>query len=986
MTVSKVSDLDRTAVWDGSTLPLDVPYPIEFDTDGDLECVFVDGDGIVTLAALTTNYTVTGAGDPSGGTVSFTTIPAGTASVGVVRNTLMDQVVDLSNTERNDAPAVEEQLDKLTRGAQDRRNFQSRSVRLPLGTVASVPRYLPIGIENKALIGTADGGFDPNGPTTTDIANAQSNATAAALSASNAATSAASAATSATSSAIDATAAATSATNAATSETNAGTSATAAATSATNAAISETNAGNSATSAATSETNAATSATAASTSATAAATSATNAATSETNAGTSATAASASATAAATSAATFVQDVFGTTTELGLYDFGGNPPDVIYVGRDRWVKSATAPTNTNHRAQSADSVWWDGRDRIHRPLIYTNDYDIDAFSGNSDVGGWNALIAELTENATVITPRGTMLIDSALDPITVGGIVLRGATHPRECLIQYAADDVFTFNAAPQLVPNWNFDTANLDDWTNNGGGSASVSGGEFTASSIVVQYYIDVTVEVGKTYKYSHDVTSGSGVSAFLYNNATPGFTGNIASGVASHTFTATETNLRIYLYSSTATVSTTIDNVALVSTDYSYWNAVENIGFQQSTATTDKIFKLGNTSHMEFNNLWLNSNVGCLAEMGGEGTRTVYPRFDNINGAVANVAVPLFKLRDGVNFHLKNSEVAAAVDVYFPNGQPGADAAVLGRYLVDCTTKGPDLWDTITVRDNDTYAWDIAVNINVTQGSGNETAAVGPIEVDHNIFDSNRTGSIKVDVDTNTYLKEGNFSNNYVSSRQGKSIHMTGAGDLRYTFINDNRSRINGTDGIYVDVTGEVVGCSIDRNLISDANFTEVASGTHGIYVNGDAQYEDLSVSHNKTGVKDYDDKDGSPAPHPTEYGISVLGAIAGLTMIGNHAHGESAAKNYQLTTTATDGKIRDNVGLDPVVDTVTLGASPATHTCGSRPETIDCSGGTVSAVSYAGQANWFTATGFKIRLEPGEPLIFTYSSVPTITRIRH
>ena len=349
MTISSTT-VKNSYSGDGSTTQFN--YTFKIFADSDLQVIIRSAAGTETVKTITTHYTVAGAGNANGGSITFTAgnIPTSTETVVLRRAVPQTQAIDYiandpfpaeSHEEGLDRAAmttqqIQEELDraiKLSRtntmtsteftvGATDRANkvlaFDSSgelSVTQELGTyqgtdttvtteaysVRDIIKSTTAAQLNNVYICVADAVVGDS-LTDTDHFELLVDAVSAATSATNAASSASAAATSATNAATSATAAATSETNAATSESNASTSETNAATSATNAATSATSASTSATSASTSATTATTKASEASTSATNAATSETNAATSATNASTSETNAATSATTATTKA------------------------------------------------------------------------------------------------------------------------------------------------------------------------------------------------------------------------------------------------------------------------------------------------------------------------------------------------------------------------------------------------------------------------------------------------------------------------------------------------------------------------------------------------------------------------------------------------------------------------------------------------------------------------------------------------------------
>ena len=348
----------------GSTTTFAYNFKIFADTD--LVVIIRSSAGTETTKTLTTHYTVAGAGDASGGSITFTSgnIPASGETVVIRRNVPQTQAIDYIANDPFPAETNEEGLDRATMIAQQVSEATDRSIKLSrtntmtsteftVGATDRANKILAFDSSGEISVTQELGTYQGTDATVTteaysvrdiikstttaqlnnvyicvadsvvgdsltdtdhfelliDAVSAATSATSAASSATAAASSASAAATSATNAANSATAAATSETNAGTSATNAASSASTASTQATNAASSATSAASSATTAttkaseaSTSATNAASSATAAASSATTATTKASEAATSATNAASSATTATTKASEAATSA------------------------------------------------------------------------------------------------------------------------------------------------------------------------------------------------------------------------------------------------------------------------------------------------------------------------------------------------------------------------------------------------------------------------------------------------------------------------------------------------------------------------------------------------------------------------------------------------------------------------------------------------------------------------------------------------------------
>ena len=131
MTIS-TTDSRKNYTGNGSTVAFSFPY--KFLADADLY-VYVDD----VLQTLTTDYTVSGAGSDSGGTVTFVTAPASATRVTLVRATPLTQEVDYISGDSFPAETHESALDKNVMGLQDaRESFLNRTVMLATSAEGSL--------------------------------------------------------------------------------------------------------------------------------------------------------------------------------------------------------------------------------------------------------------------------------------------------------------------------------------------------------------------------------------------------------------------------------------------------------------------------------------------------------------------------------------------------------------------------------------------------------------------------------------------------------------------------------------------------------------------------------------------------------------------------------------------------------------------------------------------------------------------------------
>jgi hypothetical protein len=122
------------------------------------------------------------------------------------------------------------------------------------------------------------------------------------------------------------------------------------------------------------------------------------------------------------------------------------------------------------------------------------------------------------------------------------------------------------------------------------------------------------------------------------------------------------------------------------------------------------------------------------------------------------------------------------------------------------------------------------------------------------------------------------------------------------------------------------------------------------------------------------------------------SCLSAYSGATSyrLNNSATLDSScsfANNFQFTAPATTGLCRwyANTPVQPQgVASITVTGSPFVYTAGRTPEAVYIRAGTVSDIAK-NSTTIFAASPATVYLEPGESVVVTYSSAPTMTRDR-
>ena len=166
MTVSSTT-VKNSASGDGSTTGFTYSFKIFADTD--LEVIIRSSTGTETVKTLTTHYTVSGAGDASGGTVTFTSgnIPTATETVVIRREVPQTQAIDYIANDPFPAESHEEGLDRATMTIQQMQEELNRSFKVSATNSITTPEFTDDAASraSKAL------GFDSTGNVLTTVAD-----------------------------------------------------------------------------------------------------------------------------------------------------------------------------------------------------------------------------------------------------------------------------------------------------------------------------------------------------------------------------------------------------------------------------------------------------------------------------------------------------------------------------------------------------------------------------------------------------------------------------------------------------------------------------------------------------------------------------------------------------------------------------------------------------------------------------------------------
>lgn len=158
-----VSTTESRIGYNGNGATTAFAFPYRFLTNTDLVVTLVRADTTQVVQTLNTDYTVTGAGDDAGGTVTMVVPPATGQQLVIVRDVPLTQETDYISGDPFPAETHERALDKLTMISQRLNNLISRSIRLSDADLLVSSTILPSPIANATLVWNATGTALVNG-------------------------------------------------------------------------------------------------------------------------------------------------------------------------------------------------------------------------------------------------------------------------------------------------------------------------------------------------------------------------------------------------------------------------------------------------------------------------------------------------------------------------------------------------------------------------------------------------------------------------------------------------------------------------------------------------------------------------------------------------------------------------------------------------------------------------------------------------------
>lgn len=141
-----ISTTASRIAYNGNSATTVFSFPYRFLANGDLVVVEVAADGTETVKTISTHYTITGAGDDAGGSVTMLVAPATGTQLVIYRDTEVVQETDYISGDAFPAESHERALDRLTMILQEKTPGAAgatRAVQIPIGDPTSVVTTLP---------------------------------------------------------------------------------------------------------------------------------------------------------------------------------------------------------------------------------------------------------------------------------------------------------------------------------------------------------------------------------------------------------------------------------------------------------------------------------------------------------------------------------------------------------------------------------------------------------------------------------------------------------------------------------------------------------------------------------------------------------------------------------------------------------------------------------------------------------------------------
>ena len=129
-----VSDTDPKKSYSGDGSTTEFTYDFRIFEDKDITATLIDSDGVETVLVLTTDYTVSGAGAETGGSITLTTAPLNGETLVIQRILVIKRETDYPTNGAFRSQVLDNDIDRVVMTVQQVNTDQKRCLKISLAS------------------------------------------------------------------------------------------------------------------------------------------------------------------------------------------------------------------------------------------------------------------------------------------------------------------------------------------------------------------------------------------------------------------------------------------------------------------------------------------------------------------------------------------------------------------------------------------------------------------------------------------------------------------------------------------------------------------------------------------------------------------------------------------------------------------------------------------------------------------------------------
>ncbi|MFC5356488.1 hypothetical protein [Azospirillum himalayense] len=396
-----------------------------------------------------------------------------------------------------------------------------------------------------------------------------------------------------------------------------------------------------------------------------------------------------------------------------------------------------------------------------------------------------------------------------------------------------------------------------------------------------------------------------------------------------------------------------------------------IEGLGFEYSAPpSTSLCLHLKNCTRLWFDDIEF-TRARCIASIGTATKPAALVSFSNLRGSLANVDAPALDLINGAGLFV-DDQTSLYVDGVGMPVHPAPMTTTPGRDFLRAVAGN---WDTISIGGSLFERFDRGVVLAPVSGG----AVVNNVWLDGTKFDYCRSYGLRSAPGAGcTVFGVHAVGGAWFMAWEGNAVSFDGTGTNWSHVINGARLFLSGDAALVIGTAArhiKVTGCDIYA-----AN--RKGLGASSVVLSG----EDCTLVGNEIGY----DTSAVGLPYQGTYGVAIAADLATYTVAGNSVRGSLGA--FQIGDNAAPSihrRVASNSGdnyVGPAAGGLFTTPDSGTAWINTTPHRVEVHvyGGTVTGWSKNG-TNIAGKTSGTLTLDPGEQLVLTYSSAPSVTFFR-